>query len=55
MSRTDEVSDLKRMTTEEVTDYLDPAYACRLLDAFDIGTVAVRTQDGIELINRESE
>lgn len=46
----DEVAETRWMTSEEVRDHLDPAYACRLLDAMDNSAVAIRSHDGVDLI-----
>ncbi len=46
----DEVAETRWMTSEEVEAELDPAYACRLLDAFEIKTPSIRSHDGVELV-----
>ncbi len=47
---TAEAAELRWMTPKEVEELLDPAYACRLLDAFSHGQVAIRSHDGERLI-----
>lgn len=47
---TAEVDDLRWMTPDEITEALDPAYACRLLDALESKSPAIRTHDGTYLI-----
>jgi hypothetical protein len=46
----DEVGEFRWMTREEVKTNLDPAYACRLLDAFNGEGPRVRTHDGTQLL-----
>ena len=48
--RSSEVSEYEWLTKKEVVSRLDPAYACRLLDAFEIGNPAVRSHDGVEVL-----
>lgn len=38
------------MTPKEVEEFLDPAYACRLLDALSQGPAPIREHDGERLI-----
>lgn len=45
-----EAAEIKWMTKEEVEAHMDPAYACRLLDALTDGAPRVRHHDGINLI-----
>lgn len=47
----EEVSETRWMTQTEVGEFLDPAYACRLLDAFETSVVSLRSHDGIELLD----
>jgi ADP-ribose pyrophosphatase YjhB (NUDIX family) len=45
-----EVAETRWMTPEEIRKQMDPAYACRLLDALNGDGVAVRSHDGVNLI-----
>lgn len=48
---TEEVAEFKWMTKEEVERNLDPAYACRLIDALkNESTPTVRSHDGTDLL-----
>lgn len=46
----DEVVETRWMTAEEVEAELDPAYACRLLDALKNSETKVRVHDGVDLL-----
>jgi len=46
---TDEATEVRWLTREEVQDLMDPAFAIRVLDAFGDDT-AVRTHDGVNLL-----
>jgi 8-oxo-dGTP pyrophosphatase MutT (NUDIX family) len=49
---TEEVVETRWMTATEISEILDPAYACRLLDALDPSNPpAVRTHDGERLLD----
>ena len=47
---TAEVEDVLWMTSDEINEKLDPAYACRLLDALESEPPAIRSHDGTNLI-----
>jgi 8-oxo-dGTP diphosphatase len=48
---TKEVSELKWMTPDEISNRLDEAYSCRVLDAFNEGQApAIRAHDGVRLL-----
>jgi ADP-ribose pyrophosphatase YjhB (NUDIX family) len=47
--RTEESRDVRWMTREEVRETMDPAFAVRVLDAFEPGTQA-RAHDGVHLV-----
>src|SRR5918996_73622 len=47
---TAEASEFRWMTPAEVSDFLDEAYACRLLDSLDTDSPAIRSHDGATLI-----
>ncbi|MDV6014280.1 NUDIX hydrolase [Haloechinothrix sp. LS1_15] len=49
---TPEASDIRWMTREEVRTAMDPAYAIRVLDAFE-AEPSVRTHDGFHLVPGE--
>ena len=49
-SPSNEVVEARWMNESEIKTHLDPAYACRLLDAFAQGPPAIRIHDGFELI-----
>ena len=51
---TSEAAELAWLTADEIRAQLDPAYACRLLDALTAGPPAIRTHDGIALLEGES-
>lgn len=44
-----EAAELRWMTSGEVNEFLDPAYAVRLLDAFE-DAPAIRAHDGVNLL-----
>lgn len=48
---TDEVEEVTWMTPVEVKQQLDPAFACRLLDALKNEDPAVRAHDGVEILD----
>jgi 8-oxo-dGTP pyrophosphatase MutT (NUDIX family) len=48
---TEEASEARWMTPGEVDKLVDPAYACRLIDAFDTTTVSLRSHDGVHLLD----
>ena len=50
---TDEVEEITWMTSGEVKQHLDPAYACRLLDALESDGPTVRAHDGVEVLGTE--
>lgn len=50
----DEVSETRWINRDEIVQLLDPAYASRLLDAFEQGETVIREHDGVNLISRES-
>ncbi|GAA3657859.1 NUDIX domain-containing protein [Lentzea roselyniae] len=47
--RTDEASEIRWMSLDEVREYMSPAFAVRVLDAFATQT-SVRTHDGVNLL-----
>ena len=49
----DEVAEIRWANREELPELLDPAYACRLIDAFELGAPLVREHDGVNLIRPE--
>lgn len=48
---TAESIDARWLTRQEIEKNLDPAYACRLLDALKLDQVAIRTHDGERLFS----
>ena len=49
-SPTQEAAEVRFLTSNEITQLMDQAYACRLLDALQPG-VAIRSHDGVALID----
>jgi 8-oxo-dGTP diphosphatase len=47
---TDEVSQVRWISKDEIEDYMDEAYAIRVLDALSVGLPAVRAHDGRRLL-----
>lgn len=47
---TDEASEVRWMPREQAAELMTPAFAVRVLDAFQDGT-AVRTHDGVDLLS----
>ena len=52
---TPEAAEFAWLTADEIRSQLDPAYACRLLDALDVGPPAVRSHDGENLLSIEAD
>jgi ADP-ribose pyrophosphatase YjhB (NUDIX family) len=50
LQRTEETRDVRWMTREDVREHMDPAFAVRVLDAFEPGT-QIRAHDGVQLVN----
>jgi NADH pyrophosphatase NudC (nudix superfamily) len=50
---TDEVAETRWMSREEIAHNLDPAYACRLLDALAEEEPAIRSHDGMNLLGKD--
>lgn len=51
----DEVAELRWMTTDEVCAHLDEAYAVRLIEAIDGPPAAVHAHDGVTLLDRDAK
>ena len=51
-SPSEEAAETKFLTPAEVRELMDPAYACRLLDALET-EVSIRSHDGISLLPEE--
>jgi 8-oxo-dGTP diphosphatase len=49
-SPTQEAAEVRFLTSNEISQLMDEAYACRLLDALQPG-VAIRSHDGVALID----
>lgn len=49
--QSDEVSEFRWMSRDEISEHMDEAYAVRLLDALGVGTPAIRAHDGVNLID----
>jgi 8-oxo-dGTP diphosphatase len=47
---TDEVTEVTWLTTEQVRERMDEAFAIRLLDALEPGPAAIRAHDGLMLL-----
>jgi hypothetical protein len=41
---------LRWLTEQQISEYMDEAYAVRMLDALDGGPVRVRAHDGVRLL-----
>ena len=49
---TAEVREIRWLDPAEISEYMDEAYAVRMLDALEPGPVRIRAHDGIALLNR---
>lgn len=47
---TAEAAEIRWLSRSEISELLDPAYACRLLDALEEGPPRVRAHDGVRLL-----
>lgn len=47
---TEEAREVRWMTRDEITEHMDPAYAIRVLDAFE-QQPQIRTHDGVQLLD----
>jgi 8-oxo-dGTP diphosphatase len=50
-SSTGEAREIRWLEPDEISEYMDEAYAVRLLDALQAGQVRVRAHDGITLVD----
>ena len=51
VSSTGEAREIRWLQPDEISKYMDEAYAVRLLDALQPGQVRVRAHDGITVVN----
>jgi len=51
MGTSDEVRAFHWMTPEEIGSAMDPAYACRILDAIDSSGATYRSHDEVSLLD----
>jgi ADP-ribose pyrophosphatase YjhB (NUDIX family) len=51
VSSTGEAREIRWLEPAEISEYMDEAYAVRLLDALQPGQVRVRAHDGITVVN----
>jgi 8-oxo-dGTP diphosphatase len=49
LKATEEAAEVRFLTSDEIRELMDEAYACRLLDASESG-VAIRSHDGISIL-----
>lgn len=48
---TAEAQEIRWLDAAEISEYMDEAYAVRLLDAIEPGPVRIRAHDGFTLVN----
>jgi len=50
-SSTDEAAEIAWLTTDDIADRMDEAYALRLLDALHEGPPSIRAHDGVSVVS----